>query len=157
MIRFFVTPSIVFELLPGRASAAPPVTFETLLDRAGKRVEEFWDQFSAVTCTETVSQLKVGDSGKVLGQRTSAFNYLVILQLTGDDLIVDESRLAQGPPKKESDRPLLATSGFATLLLIFHPHFQSSYEFALGGIEESGGKQWREVRFTHITGRRAPS
>lgn len=157
MIRFFSILAIAFELLPARALAEAPVTLETVLDRAGKRVEEFWDQFSAVTCTETVSQAKLGSGGKVLIQRTSAFDYLVILQLTGDDLIVDESRLAQGPPNKESDRPLLATSGFATLLLIFHPYFQGSYEFSLGGAEDSGGKELREVRFAHIRGRRAPS
>jgi hypothetical protein len=47
------------------------------------------------------------------------------------DLLVDESRVEVAAPRK--GRPtgsLLATRGFATMLLIFHPEFQSSYTFS---------------------------
>src|SRR5690242_890056 len=120
MIRFFSILAIAFELA-APSSPAASLPLDGLLERTGKRVEEFWDQFSAVACTETVLQTKLGASGKVLVQRTSTFDYLVILQLAGDELTVDESRLLQGQPRKASDRPLLSTAGFSTLVLIFHP------------------------------------
>jgi hypothetical protein len=157
MIRFFLVLAIVFELAAAPRVSTAPVSLDALLDRTGKRVEEFWEQFSAVSCTETVQQVKVGESGKVLAQRTSNFDYLVILQLTGDELTVDESRLLQGQPKKESTKPLLTTTGFSTLLLIFHPIFQQSYEYALAGMEEVGGRKLQQIRFAHIRGRRSPS
>ncbi|MBZ5593635.1 MAG: hypothetical protein LAP39_15455 [Acidobacteriia bacterium] len=154
MIKFFSVLAIGFKLVGATATAVP---LDGLLDRTGKRVEEFWDQFSAVSCTETVLQTKLGASGKVLVQRTSTFDYLIMLQLTGDDLTVDESRLPQGQPKKASDRPLLSTAGFSTLVLIFHPYFQSSYEFTPVALEDINGRKLQEVRFEHIQGRRTPA
>jgi len=149
--------AIAFELTAANPAPVRPVSLDGLLERTGKRVEEFWDQFSAVSCTETVSQTKLSPAGKVTIERASTFDYLVILQLTGDDLTVDESRILQGQPKKENARPLLSTAGFSTLVLIFHPYFQSSYEFSLGALEQIGGRELQEVRFEHISGRRSPS
>jgi hypothetical protein len=157
MIRFFSILAIGFELAAAPGVSAAPVSLDTLLDRTGKRVEEFWEQFSAVSCTETVQQVKLGESGKILAQHTSNFDYLVILQLTGDEITVDESRLLQGQPKKESTKPLLTTTGFSTLLLIFHPIFQQSYEYALAGVEQVGSRKLQQVRFSHVRGRRSPS
>jgi len=157
MIRFFSILAIGFKLMAAGGASVPAVGLDGLLERTGKRVEEFWDQFSAVSCTETVLQTKVGASGKVLVQRSSTFDYLIMLQLAGDDLTVDESRLLQGQPKKGSNRPLLSTSGFSTLVLIFHPYFQSSYQFSLVALEDINGRKLQEVRFEHIRGRRTPS
>jgi hypothetical protein len=139
------------------AASVRSAALDALLERTGERVERFGDQFSAVSCTETVLQTKVSAGGKVLVQRTSTYDYLIMLQLTGDDLTVDESRLPQGQPKKGSDRPLLSTAGFSTLVLIFHPYFQSSYAFSLVALEDINGRKLQEVRFEHIRGRRAPS
>jgi hypothetical protein len=80
-----------------------------------------------------------------------------MLQLAGDDLTVDESRVPQGQPKKASDRPLLSTSGFSTLVLIFHPFFQSSYKFTPAALEDINGHKLQEIRFEHTQGRRTPS
>jgi hypothetical protein len=157
MIRFSLILAIGFKLAAAPAVGQPSSSLDTLLDRAGKRVEEFWDQFSVVSCTETVQQVKLGASGKVLAQRSASYDYLVILQLAGEDLTVEESRLAQGQPKKESNKPLLTTSGFSTLLLIFHPIFQNSYEYSLTGVEEAGGRKLQKVHFEHVQGRRSPS
>jgi hypothetical protein len=157
MTRLISILAIVSELAAAEAVPAQAVSAETLVERAGKRVEEFWEQFSAVTCMETVTQTKLGNAGKVLLQRTSNFDYLVILQLAGDELTVDESRLLQGQAKKESERPLLSTAGFSTLVLIFHPLFQPSYEYTLGDTREVKGRHLQEIRFEHIRGRRSPS
>jgi hypothetical protein len=119
-------------------------------------VEQFWDQFSAVTCIETVEQNKLGDDGKVLLQKSSAYDYLVLLQLSGDDLMVQESRLLKGKPGKESDRPLLATSGFSTIALIFHPHFRPSFIFTDEG-DDPAAPALHRVHFEHIHGKRSPA
>ena len=160
MIRSFLILAIVFEMAAVRAAAAgdvsPSGSFDALLARTEHRVEQFWDQFSAVTCTETVEQNKLGDDGKILIKKRSAYDYLVLLQLSGDDLLVQESRLLQGKPGKESDRPLLATGGFSTMVLIFHPHFRSSFTFADQGNDPAEPSLDR-VHFEHIHGKRSPA
>ena len=58
------------------------------------------------------------------------FDYIAILQLTGNDLIVDESRTLVRAPQHENKLPLLITNGFSTFALIFHPFYQGAYEFS---------------------------
>ncbi len=156
MIRFLSILAIGFELADGTAWAAKaPETapFEGLLARTEHRMEQFWDQFSAVTCTETVEQQKLADNGKMLIKRRSAYDYLVLLLLSGGDLTVQESRILKGKPAKESDRALLSTSGFSTLVLIFHPHFRESFAFTDEGADPSTPALHR-VHFAHIHGKR---
>ncbi|MEP7367038.1 MAG: hypothetical protein ABI972_27580 [Acidobacteriota bacterium] len=148
---------IAFELLLAALAVAESSTPGAVLQRTGARVNEFWERFSAVTCTETVSQRKLEQSGKAIVQKTSTFDYLILLQMNGDDLMVEESRVLQGKPGKETDRALLTTSGFSTLLLIFHPIFQPSFEFRQMLDEELGGRRYLKFAFTHIAGRRTPS
>lgn len=130
---------------------------DALLGALAKDAERFWDQFSALQCTEVVLQQKLEPGGKTILERKSSFDYLILLQLAGDDLMVEESRLLQGKAHKDSDRALLATNGFSTLLLIFHPLFQQSFDFEDMGTVEWSGKSYRQIRFEHVPGRRSPS
>jgi hypothetical protein len=139
---------------PGALVAAPT---ETLLERTAKRVQQFWDEISAVSCMETVSQDKLSLDGRVTLQRKAVFDYLLLMQIAGDDLSVEESRLPRGDQPKPADRALLATSGFAALILIFHPHFQSSYRFVPVYEELGQDAGLMRVRFEHIPGQRSPS
>ncbi len=160
MTKRILTLAIGFEMVIGFASGAERSTtsapFQSLLEGAGQQVERFWDQFSAVTCIETIEQEKLSEDGKVLVKKRSAYDYLVLLQFSGDDLMVNESRVLQGKPAKESDRALLTTSGFSTLVLIFHPRFQASYVFTDEGSDPQTPSLHR-VRFAHVRGRRSPS
>lgn len=159
MIRFLSILAIAFELAAGTARAADPVAAappDKLLARAEHRMEQFWDQFSAVTCTETVEQQKLGDDGKVLIKKRSAYDYLVLLLLSGGDLTVQESRLLQGKPAKEAGRALLSTSGFSTLALIFHPHFRESFVFSDQGADPNS--PWlHRLHFEQVHGKPTPS
>ena len=138
-------------------SRADSETLDSLLERTGKRIEVLWEQFSAVACTESVSQKKISLDRKVLSERRETFDYLIMMQLDGDELSVEESRLQIGKLEKKARQPLLVTSGFSALLLILHPHFQSSYEFSR--LPDEGTKNGRLLRlgFQPIQGRRSPS
>jgi len=140
------------------AFSAEPPALQTLLDQAGKAIEQFSEEFAAVTCTELVSQQKLGKRAKIIYERQSAFDFLFFLDLHGDALSVEESRLARKPPgkqKKLMNLPLLTTNGFSTLALIFHPYYQGSFEFDRiedAAVKENGSAQ---VRFRHIPGTRS--
>lgn len=158
MTRRFLISAIVFNLAAAARGAEPPVgaPLPALLARAGQQVARFWDQFSALTCIESIDQEKLSDDGKVVIKKQNTYDYLVLLQLSGDDMIVDESRVLQGKGAKQSDRALLATSGFSTLLLIFHPRFQNSYTFSDENADAEN-PALRRVSFEHVHGRRSPS
>jgi len=126
-----------------------------LLRKAGARVEAFQDQFQAVTCTERLVQTKLGENGKAIIRKESAFDYLVVFQVKDGDLAVDESRVLRGKPEKAGDQALLATSGFSTLLLIFHPLYRDDFRFIPQGPDPL--TKLERVRFEHIHGKRSPS
>lgn len=100
-----------------------------LLERVGQQVENFWSYFSSVTCTEELTQSKLGEKGKVLFTERESSDYLILLQASGTDLSVDESRVEKSHKTSKGNASLLATNGFSVLTLIFHPLFQSRYEF----------------------------
>jgi hypothetical protein len=132
-------------------------TLASLLERTGRRIELFWEQFSAVACTESITQKKVAPDRKILSERRETFDYLIMMQLDGDELSIEESRFQIGKIEKKARQPLLVTNGFAVLLLILHPHFQGSYEFTR--LSDEGTKSGRLLRtaFQPIQGRRSPS
>jgi hypothetical protein len=145
----------------GSASAAPetPATLslQDVLAQTTKQVEQFWQQFPSVTCTETVKQEKLGKQGKIEYRQQSIFDYLIFMNLDGEDLRVEESRLLQKSVGKSKNLPLLITSGFPTLLLVFHPYYQDDYRYQLDGEDMVGAKRLTRIRFEHVSGMRSTS
>jgi hypothetical protein len=111
------------------AKAATDSTLAAVLDNVGRQVERFWSNFASVTCTETVTQSKLGDKNKVLFVQHETFDYLISLQSSGQDISVDESRLEKVHTGSKGKASLLETNGFGIFTLLFHPLYQSRYEF----------------------------
>lgn len=145
---------VISVLIPGAVAAAPDYS---LLDRAGTSVEQFWSEMSSVTCTETISQEKFNEKGKVVLNHQAAFDYLIALRWNGGEMLVDESRIEINPGrKKAAESALLATSGFATLLLILHPEFQPGYHFEPQPEELLDGRRLLPFHFIPKAGGRSP-
>jgi hypothetical protein len=111
------------------AKAATDTTLAALLDHIGRQVEKFWSNFASVTCTEGVTQSKLGDKNKVLFVQRQTFDYLIALQSSGQDISVDESRLEKVHTGSKGKASLLETNGFGIFTLLFHPLYQSRYQF----------------------------
>ena len=144
-------------LLPAFADATTSPKLDEVLVNASKSVERFWEQFPSVTCIESVRQEKVGNKGKIEYEQQSIFDYLIFMNLQGEDLTVEESRLLQKSVGKSKNLPLLITSGFPTLLLVFHPYYQGDYRYQLDGDDTLEGKRLMKVRFEHVSGTRSTS
>ena len=129
------------------------------MDRASRQVTAFLDQMSDVKCSEHVTQLKLDKNGHTSYQENSSFDYLVLLQGSGDELLLNESRLgdAHNEQRNKKNVPLLVTNGFSMLMLIFHPYYRNSFEFAAMPDEIIAGHRTAQVRFTHIPGTRTPA
>ena len=134
-----------------RASSLP-----ALLDLAAKSAEREITVLSSVTCTETVVETKVNLKDKTEERRRRTFDYLVLVDAGDGGLSLTESRVEQGKAK-DTARPLLASTGFATMMLILHPYYQNSFDFTDLGTTGQDGRTWRRLGFQFRSGRRSPS
>ncbi len=154
-LRFLVTGFwLLVVCASGLAGSLPLGEF---LNRTGKAVELLQSQLPRVTCMETLSQTRFGKDGKSQHHQDSVFDYLVLMQQDGNEPTVEESRVAQRQPANEKKVLLLVTTGFSTLALIFHPYFQSSFEYEPLPDEALEGKSMLRLRFRHVRGSRSPT
>lgn len=121
-----------------------------VLERVGQQVDKFWNYFSSVTCTEAVTQSKIGEKGKVLFEQKESFDYLIILQASGTDLAVDESRVEKTHKVSKGNASLLETNGFSIFTLIFHPLYQSRYQFRRLPDDIGPGRHFLRIEFEQV-------
>lgn len=121
--------------------------------QAQKQVVQYISQLSNLHCKETVTQEKLTPKGHVETTEHSSFDYLIMMEGTGDDFQLNESRLeTKAAPHKQL--PMLVTNGFSTLLLVFHPYYSNAFEFEHGPDETVDGVAATTVHFKHIRGQR---
>jgi len=142
---------LVFAAALGRAADLP-----ALLDVAAKAAEREIDALSSVACTEMVVENKLSRKDKTEERRRQTFDYLVLVDTEDGDLAVTESRVEQGGSKKAEPKPLLASTGFATTMLILHPYYQNSFDFSDLGVVMQDGRHWRRLGFEFRPGKRSP-
>ena len=135
----------------GHAASLP-----SLLEIAARSSEREIAALSVVACTETVVETRINPKDKTEERRRQSFDYLVLLDTDDGALAVTESRVEQGRAKAAA-KPLLASTGFATMLLILHPFYQDSFEFTDLGYTQDGGRQWKKLGFEFRAGKRSPS
>jgi len=136
---------------PGRSAG-----LEEMLDRAAKAATHEAVALSSLACTENVVETRFNEKDKLEVQRRRLFDYLVMIDSTDGEIAVTESRMEQSAVKKQN-QALLASTGFATMMLILHPFFQYSYHFTDKGVQVDSGRSWREIDFEHMSGKRSPS
>jgi hypothetical protein len=136
---------------PLAESPARDLPLPQLLERVGKQVETFWNEFASVTCTENVTQDKIGEKGKVLFEQRESFDYLLILQASGIDLSVDESRVEKTAKTTKGKASLLDTNGFSIFTLMLHPLYQSRYEFRRLPDETLQGRPLLRIGFQQVS------
>lgn len=139
------------------APTAPAVPFGKILDQIGKSVEDFRKDFGQAACTEYVSQTKLSRKNTVIYKKDHEFDYMIFVDLRGNDMLVEESRQSKKSKGKEKDLPLLVTEGFPTLQLIFHPFYQGSFKYKYIGEEFWDGEVLIRIDFKHIPGRKSTS
>lgn len=146
--------ALLLSLAAGAARAQRPTA---LLEKAGRQAEEFAALFPSLACTEKLTQVKFGQGDKVVNRRESLYDYLILMETVGDSFTVEESRLEKSRPQKDPQQALLATTGFAVMQVVFHPHFQSSYDFKEIEPEAVGGVVWRRIQFEQLPGHASPT
>lgn len=136
---------------------AEDAALAALLEKAAAHGRQFAVEFPAYTCSERVLQVKYGQGNHIEARQEEVYDYLILIHGEGGGLAFEESRLKRKGPGKAPERPLLATTGFAVLSVIFHEEFQPSYRFRRLGQEALGGRILEKVSFEAIPGRPSPS
>jgi hypothetical protein len=138
------------------AATTPAPSMDALL-LARKSVEKFFEQSSDVVCTETVSQLTIGKNGKPDYREESRFVYQLQASINSGSLKLNESRETRKAAFRDAARTLLITNGFASMLLIVHPSYESSYNFERAGEESVDGKTFVKIGFKPVPGGSSPA
>lgn len=130
----------------------------TAVDMAQKQITAYLDKLADFHCTESVTQQKLTPNGHVEATEHAKYDYLIMMNGTGDEFQLNESRIESANARgKQTQLPMLVTNGVATVLLVFHPYYRDSFTFEAGAEENVDGHPAIPVRFAHITGRRTPA
>ena len=142
--------------VPNRGPDAAPASMESLI-RARKSVEAFFEQSANVVCAESVTQTILGKNGKSAYREESNYEYQLTASTASGSLKLTESRDARKLPFRDPARTLLVTNGFASLLLILHPNFETSFEFEPSGAETIDGMTLDRFSYKAIPGASSPA
>jgi hypothetical protein len=139
-----------------KATAAPSSPMEVLA-LARKNVQKFFNQSANVVCEESLTQLVLGKNGKPIYREQSKYDYQLQASSASGSLKLVESREAIKPPFRDPARTLLVTNGFASLLLIVHPEYETSYQFVPVGEEVQDGITLEKFSYKSIPGASSPA
>jgi hypothetical protein len=127
----------------------------TATDLAQRQVTAYLAKLADLHCSESVTQEKLTGKGHVETSEHAKYDYLVMIDGSGDGLQFNESRI-ESSSSKHKQLPMLVTNGFSTALLIFHPYYRDSFTFTTGPDEMVDGRLAIPIYFSHIHGRRTP-
>jgi hypothetical protein len=136
-------------------AAAQTVPAAAATDLAQRQVTAYLAKLADLHCSESVTQERLTANGHVETSERAKYDYLVMIDGSGDGLQFNESRI-ESSSSKHKQLPMLVTNGFSTALLIFHPYYRDSFTFTTGPDEMMDGKLAIPIYFSHIHGRRTP-
>ena len=144
----------------GPATSADPAFLarannSLLLSR--KLIDKFFEQTANVVCSENVAQTVVGKNGKPMYREESVFEYQLQSSSRSGSLKLVESREARKEAFRDPSKTLLITNGFASMLLVLHQNFESSYTFRPVEEEVIDGRTLVKIHFTPVAGASSPA
>jgi len=130
----------------------PPVerdaacALDDVLEKAGKRVQEFVSNVDRFTATELLKHESINKWGFATSPETRKFDYVVsVEEIRPGYLGVEEYRIRHGSGEDFPDG--VATIGLPALVLIFHPYNAGSFEMTCEGLARWNGALGWQVHF----------
>ena len=132
---------VKFALAPGVACPADQVIAES-----GKRVQELVDDLARFAAIEDLVHQTLDDYGNPVRTETRKFDYVAsISEIEPGYLAVAEDRAAK---LSVTDYPgKIASTGFAALALVFHPHMRENFNMVCEGLADWRGQASWLVHF----------
>lgn len=142
------------------ANAAPAQTANfgpDVVPKAREFVAKFVDEFSTIRYEEDLSQQKLRDNGKIEYKQEIVYDSITRIRFDEQGkLRVDEQRIIQKHPLHVEKRSLLATYGFSSMAMIFHPYYSSSFHFTRLEDDTLHEKSLTRIGFEHVPGAPSP-
>jgi hypothetical protein len=129
---------------------------ETLI-RARSNVEAMFEQSDNVVCLESVTQAIVGRNEHTVYREESKYEYQLQTAFVKGALKLSEAREPSKLAFRDPSRTLLITSGFAAMLLVVHPNYESSYQIEGAGEEVTDTGTLVKLHFTPVAGASSPA
>jgi hypothetical protein len=146
---------------PTPVPAAQDATFvaraNAIIANSRKLIDTFFEQTSNVVCMESISQTVVGKNNKPVYKEDSVFEYQLQSSTRTGSLRLTETRDAVKAALRDPNRTLLITNGFASLLLILHEKYESSYVFEPVSEESVNGRAVLKIHFKPVPGASSPA
>jgi hypothetical protein len=131
-------------------SQTPACPINTVLSKAGKRIQELISNVDKFTATEVVEHQSVDKSGQMRSPEIRKFSYLVSMtQAPNGHMNVEEYRDGGSDPDKFPEH--IATVGTPSLVLIFHPEHAKDFIMTCEGLGQWDGQPAWQVRFEEHT------
>jgi tetratricopeptide (TPR) repeat protein len=135
--------------------------FAEIMEQSGKRVEELVQNVERFAAIEDLLHQNLDNYGVPIRTLTRKYNYVAsITEPSPGFLNVDEYRAEKHTVEDYPDR--IASTGFAALALVFHPHTRESFTMSCEGLGDwHGHASWlvhfrqREDRPNHMHGYQA--
>jgi len=132
---------IKLSLAPGVACPS-----ERVVEESGKRVQELVEDVARFAAIEDLFHQALDEYGTPVRTETRKFNYVAsILEPQPGFLSVDEFRAEKLSLSGYPDK--IASTGFAALALVFHPHMRDSFEMVWEGLGDWHGQASWLVHF----------
>jgi tetratricopeptide (TPR) repeat protein len=137
---------------PGIDEAKPAVAdgvscpVDSVIERSGARVKELVDDVSRIAAIERLFHEQVNEMGKPLTEETRDYDYVASISENRPGLLaVDEDRSDRSTHAGFPDG--IASGGFATLALVFHPDMRDNFEMTCEGLGSWHGQATWLVHF----------
>ncbi|HMD15868.1 MAG TPA: tetratricopeptide repeat protein [Terriglobales bacterium] len=152
----FATPELPVSINPWRPAgideAKPSVAegvscpVDSVIEMSGERVKQLVDDVSRISAIEHLVHEQVDEMGNSITKETRSYDYVAsISEDKPGYLAVDENRLERMARADFPDR--IASGGFATLALVFHPHMRENFEMTCEGLGNWHGQAAWVVHF----------
>ena len=137
---------------PGVDDVKPPIApavacpTEHVVEESGRRVQELVDNVARFSAIEDLFHQSLDNFGIPVRTETRKYNYVAAISepetgyLAVDEYRADKLTLAGYPDQ-------IASTGFATLALVFHPHMRDNFELACEGLGDWRGQATWLVHF----------
>lgn len=141
----------------GAAQDSAPASDEEVLRQANAAAQELAQHLGMVRYEEHLAQRKLKRDGKVDYQEDAFFDSLTLVSMKNGHLVTDQSSQPSRPSADFETRPLLRTSGFATMALVLHPYYKDSFHFTPMEDEVVAGMHLKRLQFDHVPGADSPT
>ena len=140
----WLPPDVDERVPPVEAGAA--CALDDVLQKAGKRIQEFVSNVDRFTATESLKHESINKWGLPSSLETRKFDYVVgVEEIRPGRLNVEEYRGSHGSAGDFPDG--VATIGLPALVLIFHPYNAGAFEMTCEGLARWNGAPSWQVHF----------